>query len=68
MAVASWICGIVGPFVVGIPLRILAIVFGALALSKYKVGLHGRKGMSIAAIVLGILAVIGALIVLGLRE
>ena len=68
LAVAGLVCGIVGIIAFGIPLGILATVFGAVALGKYKQGLHGRKGMSIAAIVLGIAAFIGAVIVLVLTR
>lgn len=68
MAVAALICGIVSLFVFGIILGILACVFGGIALSKYREGLHSRKGMSIVGIVLGIIGIIGALVVIALRS
>src|SRR4051812_34263212 len=49
MAIASFVCGIVGltlPF----PLGILATIFGAIALSKNKT----HRGLAIAGLVLGI--------------
>ena len=64
LAVAGLVCGIVGLFVFGVILGPLAAVFGAISLSKYNKGLHGRKGMAIAAIILGAIATLGAIIVI----
>lgn len=62
LAIASLVTGIVSLFVAGIPLGILAIVFGAIAAGKLEKG-DGR-GMAIAGLVLGIIGVLGALIFL----
>ena len=65
MAVAGLVCGIVSLFVAGIILGALAIVFGAISLSRANKGLHGRRKMAIAALVLGIVGVALAIIVVG---
>ena len=60
MAVAALVCGIVGAvlafipflFFVGLILGILAIVFGAIGLSRANKGASG-KGMAIAGLILG---------------
>tara|TARA_B100000989_G_scaffold290834_1_gene264463 strand:- start:350 stop:964 length:615 start_codon:yes stop_codon:yes gene_type:complete len=62
LAIASLVTGIVSLFIMGIPLGILAIVFGAISAGKLEKG-EGR-GMAIAGLVLGIIGILGALIVL----
>jgi uncharacterized protein DUF4190 len=53
LAIAGLVCGLVGLLFLPIVLGPLAIVFGAIGLSRANRG-AGHKGMSIAAIVLGI--------------
>ncbi|MCW2523734.1 MAG: Conserved rane protein of unknown function [Frankiales bacterium] len=57
LAIAGLVCGIVGLFVANVILGPLAIIFGGIGLSRAN---HGapRRGMAIAAIVLGIVAVV----------
>ena len=66
LAVAGLVTGIVSLFVLGIPLGNLSVVFGAISLSKAKKGLHGRKGMATAALILGIAGIIGGIIVIAI--
>lgn len=64
-AVTSFILGLIGIFVFGIPLGILAVVFGGIALSRYKKNPEEKlKGLAIAGFILGIIAIVGAIIVL----
>ncbi|MEV0847536.1 DUF4190 domain-containing protein [Streptomyces sp. NPDC049954] len=62
LAVAGLVCGVVGVFVFNIILGPLAIIFGAV--SRRSVPAKGGKGMSTAAIVLGVfdLLLFGALL------
>lgn len=62
LAIASLVTGIVSLFIMGIPLGILAIVFGSISAGKLEKG-DGR-GMAIAGLVLGIIGIVGALVVL----
>jgi len=63
MAVAGFVCGIVGLFVFGIVLGPLAIVFSAIGLSKSNKEGRPLRGLAIAGLVLGIVGVIGWAIV-----
>jgi hypothetical protein len=56
--IAALCCGVVGFFVAGIPLGVLAIVFGVIGINKR------LKGLAIAGVALGFIDIIGALIVL----
>ncbi|MFI7274041.1 DUF4190 domain-containing protein [Streptomyces sp. MS19] len=56
MAVASLVCGIVGLFLAGIPLGILAIVLGALAQKRTP------TGMARAGIILGVVDIVLAIV------
>lgn len=58
-ATAALVLGILSLFIAGIPLGILAIVFGTISMNKLEKG-KGR-GMAIAGLVLGIIGVVGAL-------
>ncbi|MGB6038071.1 MAG: DUF4190 domain-containing protein [Cryomorphaceae bacterium] len=64
-AVLSFLFAIVGIFVAGIPLGLLAILMGVLAISKINKnpGMKGQ-GLAIAGIVIGAVAIIGALYVI----
>jgi hypothetical protein len=53
LAIAGLVCGLVGLLFLPIVLGPLAIIFGGIGLSRANRG-AGHKGMSIAAIVLGI--------------
>lgn len=59
LAIASMVCGIVGLFIFGIVLGILAIIFGAISIGKIKRsgGYLRGKGMAVAGLVLGIVGI-----------
>ena len=69
MAVAALVCGIVGAVIGTVPfffwlaaiLGVLAVIFGFVALGKANRG-EGRKGMSIAGVVLGFVGVVLAIV------
>jgi hypothetical protein len=54
LAIAGLVCGLIGLFLYPIVFGPLAIVFGGVGLAKANRG-AGHKGMSIAAIVLGVI-------------
>ncbi|WP_052847906.1 DUF4190 domain-containing protein [Streptomyces avicenniae] len=56
MAVASLVCGIVGLFLAGIPLGVLAIVLGAMSQRRTP------TGMARAGIILGVVDIVLAVI------
>ena len=66
LAVAGFVCSIVGIIVAGLILGPIGIIFSAVALNKIKrsEGRRRGRGLAIAGLVLGIIAVIGALIVI----
>lgn len=68
LAIAGLIAGIVGLFIAGIPLGIIAVIFGIIALNKIKKNpdIFRGKGLSIASVILGFIAIIGAIIVLSM--
>ena len=59
MAIASLPLGIVGlltfPFVVA---PLLALIFGAIGLNRYREGYHDRRGLAIAGLVLGVVGLL----------
>jgi hypothetical protein len=57
LAVAGLVCGLVGLFFVNYILGPLAIIFGGVGLSRANRG-AGHKGMSLAAIILGIVDIV----------
>lgn len=67
-AVAGFVCAVVGVFVAGFLLGTLGVVFSAIAMNKIKKNPEKfkGKGMAIAGLVIGIVAVVGAAIVLGM--
>ena len=68
LAIVGLIVGLVGLFVAGIPLGVIAMIFGFVALNKIKKnpGAFRGRGLSIASIILGIIDIIGAIIVLSM--
>lgn len=65
MAVASLVCSLIGLLIFGIPLGILSIVFGSVALGRIKIEpVQPGKGMAIAGIILGIVDIIGVFLIL----
>ena len=62
MAIASLVLGIVSLFVAGLPLGILAVIFGSISMRRLEKG-NGR-GMAIAGLILGLVGILGALIIL----
>ena len=64
MAVAGFVCGVVGLLVAGVILGPLAVVFSAIGMSKSKKEGRPLKGLAVAGLVLGIVATVGALIVI----
>jgi hypothetical protein len=68
LGVAGSITGVVGLFIAGIPLGILSAIFGMVCVMKVKNNPKRfmGKGFGIAAIILGIVDIIGALIVLSM--
>jgi hypothetical protein len=57
LAVAGLVCGLIGLVFVSYILGPLAIIFGGVGLSRAKRG-AGHRGMSLAAIILGIIDLI----------
>lgn len=53
MAVAGFVCALVGLFVFAWILGTLGLVFGGIGLSRANRGAAGRRGLAIAAIVIG---------------
>jgi len=66
---AGFLISLAGLFVAGIPLGILAVIFGIVGIGKVERHPEKRKGkgFGIAAVIIGTLAIIGAIIVLVVR-
>lgn len=64
MAVAGFVCGVVGLFIFGIILGPLGIIFSAIGLSKSNKEGRPLRGLAIAGLVCGIIGVIGWAIVI----
>ena len=66
LGLAGFISSLVGLFVLGIPLGILSVVFGAISLGKMKRNPQKYKGrgFAIASVIIGMVDIIGAIIVL----
>ena len=56
-AIAALVCGLVGLFLFGVVLGVLALIFGIIGLRRANAGASGR-GMAIAGIVLGVIDII----------
>jgi hypothetical protein len=65
LGLAGFIGSLVGLFIGGVPLGMIGIIFGALSLSKIKrePARYKGRGLSIAAIIIGIIAIAGAIVV-----
>jgi hypothetical protein len=66
LGIVGFISGLVGLFIAGIPLGALGVIFGAISLGKIKrepARFKGR-GIAIASIIIGIVAAVGAIIVM----
>lgn len=68
LAIAGFVLGVIGIFIAGLILGILAIIFGGIALGRIRRNPETRrgKGFAIAALVLGIVSILGALVFLAL--
>ena len=66
LGLAGFIAGVIGLFVLGIPLGVTATVLGAVSLAKIKrnPGRYWGRGFALAALIIGIVAVVGAIVVL----
>jgi hypothetical protein len=68
MAIAGFVCSLVGLFLFGIVLGLLGIIFGAIGLGKISKDSSRwkGKGMAIAALIVGVVDVVVAIILLAL--
>lgn len=68
MAIAGFVCSLVGLFLFGIVLGLLGIIFGAIGLGKISKDSSRwkGKGMAIAALVVGVVDVVVAIVLLAL--
>ena len=64
MALTSFILGLVGLLIAGIPCGVCAIIFGGVGMAKFNPETQKNKWMAITGLILGIVDVIGAIIVL----
>ena len=66
LGVTGFVSSLVGLFVAGIPLGLIGVIFGSISLSKIKKNPNKfkGKGLAIASIIIGIIAIVGAIIVL----
>ena len=64
--IAGFVAGVAGLFIAGIPLGIVAIVFGAISLSRIKKNpkKYKGKGLAIASLIIGLVDVIAMIIIL----
>lgn len=66
MALTSFILGLVGLFICGIPCGICAVIFGGVGMAKFNPETQKNKWMAITGLILGIVDVVGAILVLPL--
>ena len=67
IAIGGFVCSLIGFFVMGVVLGIIAISLGAAALNHMKTFPNEKgKGLAIASIVIGIIDIIGAIVVTAL--
>ncbi|HEX2920965.1 MAG TPA: DUF4190 domain-containing protein [Bacteroidales bacterium] len=67
LGIAGFVSSLVGLFIAGVLLGIIGIVFGGVSLSKIKnnPGRYKGRGLAVAAIIIGIISAVGAIIVMG---
>ena len=68
LGLTGFIASLVGLFIAGIPLGLLGIIFGGISLSRikrYPARYRGR-GIAIASIIIGFVAIVGAIVVLAI--
>jgi hypothetical protein len=63
LAIASLVCGIVGLLFFGIILGPLAVIFGAIGLSRANRGASG-KGLATAGLIMGVIATVAAIVLI----
>ena len=63
MALTSFILGLVGLIVAGIPCGVCAIIFGGLGMAKFNPETQKNKWMAITGLILGIVDIVGAILV-----
>jgi hypothetical protein len=66
LGIAGFISGLIGLFIAGVPLGTLAVIFGVISIGKIRrepARFRGR-GLAIASVVLGVIAAVGAIIVM----
>lgn len=64
----GFVLGIIGLFILGLPLGIAALILGAVSLGKHgnNPGKYKGQGLAIAALILGIIDIVGALIAISM--
>lgn len=65
LAIASLVCGIVGLLILWIVLSPLAIIFGAIGLSRANRGASGH-GQAMAGLILGIIGIVGYIVLIAI--
>lgn len=64
LALTSFILGLVGLIIAGIPCGVCAIIFGGIGMAKFNPDAQKNKWMAITGLILGIVDIVGAIIVL----
>jgi len=66
LAIAGFVSSLAGLFIAGIPLGLIGVIFGGISLGKMKKepGKYKGKGLAISSIVIGIIAILGAIVVI----
>jgi hypothetical protein len=66
LGIIGFIAGLIGLFIAGLPLGALGVIFGAISLGKIKrePSRFKGKGIAIASIIIGIIAAVGAIIIM----
>jgi hypothetical protein len=68
LGLTGFIASLVGLFIAGIPLGLLGIIFGGISLSRIKrnPARYRGRGIAIASIIIGFVAIVGAIVVLAM--
>ena len=64
LALTSFILGLVGLIIAGIPCGICAIIFGGVGIAKFKPDTQKNKWMAITGLILGIVDVVATILIL----